>query len=341
MKKSFASDNFSPVHEKIMDAILIANNFHQRSYGYDEFTKRAILDFKKILGEDIDIYFVYNGTAANVLSIKTFVESYHSVICAKTAHINVDECGALQNYVGCRIHEIETKNGKITPNDIKSYLHEIGNEHASQPKLISISNSNELGLVYTKDELLEITNFAHKNNMFVHVDGARISNAAASLNLSLKEITKDVNIDVLSFGGTKNSMMFGEAVIFFNKNYSKEKFKYIRKQGMQLYSKLRYISAQFSALLSDDLYLNSAKRMNDMAKYLEKKIKELNYFEIVYPVESNAVFIKMEKEIYDKFIEKYYIYEWDIKERIVRFMISYDITKRDVDEMISFLKSLI
>lgn len=337
--RSFASDNNAKVHYKIFEALQKANEGYEVSYGYDKYTKRTLQLFKNIFGDDSEVFFVYNGTGANVLGLSAITNSFNAIICSSQAHINLDECGAPEKFTGCKIIPIDTPDAKLKVEKFEKILSLKGVEHHSQPKVISITQSTELGTVYTIDELKDITNFAHNNNMFVHMDGARISNAAVSLNKGLKEITKDVGIDVLSFGGTKNGMMFGEAVIFFDKKLS-ENFKYIRKHGMQLHSKMRYIAAQFEALLTDNLWYENAKHANDMAKYLESKLKEFSKIQITQKVEANAVFAVFPKNIIPLLQEKYFFYVWDELKNEVRLMTSFDTTKDDIDGFINLIKEL-
>lgn len=338
--KSFASDNTSRVHPKIMESIVNANFDNAKSYGYDEYTLRAEEKFKKLFGEDIDVYFVYNGTAANILGLASITNTYNSIICSEWAHINTDECGAPEKNIGCKIISVPSRDGKIKLEDVKKHLFAVGVEHHSQPKVISITQSTELGTVYTKEEIKEIADFAHNNNMYLHMDGARIANAACFLNLDIKEFTKDAGVDVLSFGGTKNGMMFGEAVIFFNRSLL-EGFKYRRKQYMQLHSKMRYISAQFEALLTDDLYIKNARNANDMAKYLEGKLREIPNIIITQRVEANAVFASLPREVIDRLLEKYYFYIWNEDKNEVRWMTSFDTTREEIDEFVEDIKRII
>ena len=239
--RGFASDNNAGVHSDILKAMLSANVGHTIAYGDDQYTHAAVDMFKEHFGRDIAVYFVYNGTAANVLSLTSSTHSFNSIICAETAHINVDECAAPEKFSGCKLLSIPTRNGKITPGDIKKHLHGFGFEHHAQPKAISITQPTELGTLYTPEEIKGVTDLAKEYGLIVHMDGARIANAAAALDLDLKAITRDVGVDLLSFGGTKNGMMFGEAVLFFNEKLA-DNFKYIRKQGMQLNSKMRFIA---------------------------------------------------------------------------------------------------
>src|SRR5215216_4233060 len=249
-KRSFASDNNAGIHPEVIEAIAAANDGHVVAYGDDPFTERATKLFQKHFGPDVAVHFVFGGTGANVLGLKSIINSYQAVICAETAHVNVDECGAPENFTGCKLLTVQTPDGKLRVEQVKPLLHGVGVEHHVQPAVITISQATEMGTVYTKKELKTLAGFAHDHGMLLHVDGARLSNAAVSLHASLKEITADAGVDVLSFGGTKNGMMYGEAVIFFDKKLGAD-FKFIRKQGMHLPSKMRYISAQFEALLSN------------------------------------------------------------------------------------------
>jgi threonine aldolase len=338
--KSFASDNNSGVHPKILEALTQANKGHAVGYGDDEITKKAIEKFKQLFNPDIDVYFVFTGTAANVLSIAALCKPYHAVICANTSHLHVDECGAPERFTGCKLITVPATDGKLDVQSIKPYLTEFDFEHHVQPLMISLSQSNELGTVYTPEEIKAIARLAHENNMYLHIDGARIANALVSLGCTIKEITCDAGVDVVSFGGTKNGMMFGEAVIFFNKKLSQE-FKYIRKQGMHLYSKMRFASAQFIAYLENDLWLKNAAHSNRMAKLLEKEIKKLSNIKITRPVESNGVFAIIPETIIEPLRDKYFFYTWDEHRSEVRWMCSFDTTEEDILDFVAVIKSLL
>jgi len=337
--KSFASDNNSGIHPEILKAMVEVNIGNSKAYGEDEYTKAADKKFQEHFGEDIDAYFVFNGTAANALGLRAMTESYHSIICASTAHINVSECNAVEKFTGCKILTIPSSDGKITVEQVKKHMNVVGEQHSAQPKVISITQPTELGRVYLPEEIRALADFAHKNNMLLHMDGARLSNAAYSLNLDLKSITKDVGVDVLSFGGTKNGVMCVEAVILFNKQLSKN-FKYIRKQGMQLASKMRFISAQFIALLSNDLWLRNAKHANEMAKLLSKEIERIKGIKISQPIETNAVFAIISPEYIPKLSEKYFFYIWNEEISEIRLMTSFDTTKEEILDFVSFLKDI-
>ena len=265
------------------------------------------------------------------------MNSFNAVICPETSHINVDECGAAEKFGIGKLIPIETEFGKLSIEQIEAQLSIMGDEHHSQPKVVSITQATELGTVYTVEELTNICNFAHKNNLFVHMDGARIANAAVSLNKTLKEITTDVGIDVLSFGGTKNGIMFGEAVIFFNKSLS-QNTKFYRKQGMQLSSKMRYISIQFSQLLRDNLWKKNSKLANNQAQKLVKEIQKFEEIEIIYPVETNGIFVKIPADKIKPISDESFFYIWDEKEAVVRWMTSFQTTDEDITNFVKILK---
>ena len=334
---SFASDNNAAVHPNILSAINSVNQGHVISYGDDIFTQSAVKKFEEHFGKDVEVYFVFNGTAANVLGLSAMVEPFNSVICSEVAHIDKDECCAPERFIGCKLVTIPTKDGKIRVEQIKEHIDSLGNQHRAQPKVISITQATELGTVYKPEEIKVIADFAHKNQLFLHMDGARLSNAAASLNVKLRQITADVGVDVLSFGGTKNGMMFGEAVIFFKRKLP-ENFKYIRKQGMQLASKMRFISAQFEALLSNNLWLKNAKHANEMARLLARKIEEVPDTKITQEVEANAVFAIVSPKYVSLLREKYFFYIWNREKSEVRWMASFDTTREDVKKFVNVIE---
>jgi len=336
---TFASDNNASVHPRIMEAISNANRGHAISYGDDTFTCSAIKKFKEEFGEHIEVYFVYNGTGANVLGLTAATDSFNSIICAETAHINVDECGAPEKFSGCKLVPLPSGDGKIRVNQLTKYLNLIGIEHHSQPKVISITQATEFVTVYSLDEIREITGFAHQNGMLVHMDGARIANAAASLNVSLGEMTAGTGIDILSFGGTKNGMMYGEAVVFLDRSLSPN-FRFIRKQGMQLASKMRYIAAQFEALLTDNLWLKNAKWANRMAQMLAEQVNGIPGIYITQRVDANAVFAVIPRDLIPRLQERYYFYVWNKEKSEVRWMTSFDTTEQDVVNFVKEIREL-
>lgn len=338
--RSFASDNNAGVHPKIIQAISAVNQGHTVGYGDDPYTKLAMAKFREHFGRGTEMFVVFNGTAANVLSFSASTSPYHAVICAEAAHVYVDECGAPEKLTGCKLVPIPTVEGKLTVDAVEKVYHGIGDQHHVQPKVISITQSTEVGTVYKPEEVKALARFAHQRKMFLHMDGARIANAAASLKLNLREATRDLGVDVLSFGGTKNGAMGAEAVVFFNQSLAHD-FLYRRKQGMQLASKMRYISAQLDALLTDDLWLRNARHSNRMAKLLERELKKIPGIEIAYKVEANGVFARIPREAIAKIKQRYFFYDWDESQAMVRWMCSWDTTEEDVKEFVKFISTTI
>ena len=330
----FASDNSAPVHPEIMEAVLTANEGHAVSYGDDRWTREATGHLKKLFGRRSSVHFVYNGTGANVLGMQAALSGYHGIICTDVSHINTDECGAPERYTGAKLLPLPTKDGRMEGEQILAQLHALGVEHHSQPRIVSLTQATELGTVYHPDLLKEITSLCHRNGLLVHVDGARISNAAVTLESGLNEITGKLGVDILSLGGTKNGMMFGEAIVFLRPGLGDE-FRYIRKQGMQLASKMRYVAAQFSALFGGDLWHRLASHANEMARALTVELARIPEVEIVHPVEANAVFARLPRQIIERVQEEVFFYVWDAQESVVRLMCSYDTMPSDVERLVS------
>jgi threonine aldolase len=339
-KRGFASDNNAGIHPEVLQAIDRANSGHCVGYGDDSFTAEAQQEFRRHFGEEVKVFFVFTGTGANVLAVRSVTQSYNSIICAHPAHLNVDECGAPENFTGCKIETLPSADAKIRPEQIEGLLEFHGNEHHAQPRVISITQTTELGTVYRIAEIEALADFAHRNGMVLHMDGARLSNAAVSLKCSLRAVTGDAGVDVLSFGGTKNGLMLGEAVVFFKPELA-EGFKYIRKQGMQLGSKMRFISAQFTALLRNELWHQNAEHANRMARYLARLLKHVPGVHIVHEVEANAVFAKIPAHIVEELQRRSFFYLWDSKETVARFMASFDTTEEDVDQFVASIRELI
>jgi threonine aldolase len=339
-KRSFASDNNAGVHPTILQAIARANVGHVVAYGDDRYTGSAIKKFRDLLGADADVYFVFSGTGANVLGLKAVTKAYQAIICSDTAHINVDECGAPEKFTGCKLLTVRTADGKLRPEDIKPLLHGIGVEHHVQPRLISISQATEMGTVYTAAEIKTLADFAHQNHLLLHVDGARIANAAVTLKTSLRAITRDAGVDVLSFGGAKNGMMYGEAVVFFNRSLAPD-FKFIRKQGTHLASKMRFISAQFDALLTNDLWKKNARHSNQMAQVLARELAKVSGVEITQKVEANGVFAIIPARYVSVLQKEYFFYVWNEETSEVRLMTSFDTTEEDIRKFVALVKKTI
>ena len=295
---------------------------------------------KEIFGAESEIFFVFIGTAANVLGLSSSTQSHHAVICPETAHIHVDECGAPEKFTGCKLLTVSTPDGKMTVDMVKKHMHGIGFEHHVQPRVLSITQATELGTIYSLEEIREITTYAHDHHMIVHMDGARISNAAVALDTGFYEMTGGAGVDVLSFGGTKNGMMYGEAVVFFDPDLAHH-FKYRRKQGMQLASKMRYISAQFDAYLADDLWKRNALHANRMARKLYDAVRHTPGLKVTQKVESNAVFATIPAKIIPRLQEDYFFYVWDEDRSEVRWMCSFDTTEEDIEGFVSLIRSLL
>lgn len=333
---SFASDNYSGVHPNIMNAIVAANVGHCAAYGDDAWTQEAIAKFKHEFGDEIDVYFVFLGTAANVLGLHAMMQTYEGVISTDVGHINQDEGGAPERFAG-KLLTVPHTQGKLTVEQLEVFVKLKGNPHKIQPRVVSITQATEYGTVYTIDELRRISDFAHAHEMWVHMDGARICNAAAALNVSLKEMTQNVGVDVLSFGGTKNGMMYGEAVVFFNAELAKQ-FCYLRKQGMQLASKMRFIGAQFNALFTDGLWLKNAQHSNKMALLLAQKLNGVTGVELTQPVTINAVFVKLPAHVIEPLRRTFSFYVWQPDCNEIRLMTSFDTQPEHVEQFIAELQ---
>ena len=340
IKKGFASDNNSGVHPEIFKAMEAANFGHVTGYGDDSYTLDAIEIFKKEFSEDTEVFFVFNGTGANVTGLSSATHSFNSIICAETAHIQVDECGAPEKFTGCKLLPVASVNGKLTPQAIQRHLYGFDFEHHSQPRIISISQTTELGTVYRPVEIRTLADLAHKNNMLLHMDGARIANAAVALNMDFREFTRDCGVDILSFGGTKNGMMMGEAVLIFNPELAVNT-KYIRKQSMQLFSKMRFVGAQFIAYFKDDLWQKTATHANKMAKLLEGEILKIPQIKITRPVEANGVFAEIPQEIIEPLQQRFFFYIWDETKSEVRWMTSFDTEEKEIFEFTKLINRLL
>jgi threonine aldolase len=338
--RSFASDNNAVVHPEVMEAMRRANQGHAVGYGDDLQTAAAVRKFREEFGADVEVFFVFNGTAANVLSLQALTRPFHAVLCPELSHIYIDECGAPEKFTGCKLIPLPATGGKLTVETVAHAYHGIGDQHHVQPRVVSITQSTEMGTVYKPAEVEALARFAHERKMFLHMDGARISNAAAAQRLTLKQATRDLGVDVLSFGGTKNGLMGVEAVVFFRPELA-EDLLFIRKQGMQLASKMRYMSAQMEALLTNDLWCRNAEHANGMARLLEQEVRKIPRVKIVYPVEANGVFAQIPREAIKKIQERYFFYVWSEEESVVRWMCSFDTTEDDVREFVKFVQGTV
>lgn len=333
--RSLASDNNSGVHPQIMDALIKANSNHSIAYGDDPWTKEAEQLVKKTFTENCLPLFVYNGTGSNIIALQLTTRPYNSIICTDASHIYVDECGSPVKATGCQIIPIHTPDGKLTPELIRPHLHGFGDQHHSQPGVIYISQCTEAGTVYTPDEIKAITQLAHSHHMYVHMDGARLANAAVALDCSLKELTVDCGVDILSFGGTKNGLMMGECVIIFREELF-DAAAFIRKQSAQLASKMRYISCQFTALLTDNLWRENALHANRMAQILYSGLSK--YKEVIFTqnVESNELFFILPQTLIDKLLTRFFFFVFNENINEVRLVTSFDTTEEDIESFLHY-----
>jgi threonine aldolase len=330
--RSFASDNNSGIHPDIFKALEKANRDHALGYGDDPWTSAAIEKFQEVFGGGVKVAFVFNGTGANVTALGSVARSFEAVICSDCSHIQTDECGAPEKFTGMKLLAVPHRNGKLELPAVEKTYRGIGEVHHVQPKILSLTQSTEMGTVYSIEEVQSLAAFAHARGMIVHMDGARIANAAASLGISLRAATREAGVDVLSFGGTKNGMMMGEAVIFFRPELG-EVFPFYRKQGMQLASKMRFLSAQFGALLTDDLWLRNARHANRMAQLLAEHARAIPGLRITRPVQANAVFAMLPREAIARLQAESFFYIWEEGESEceVRWMTTFDTTEADID----------
>lgn len=339
-RRALASDNWAGAHPDVLAALAEANAGHALAYGYDEWTERAVGAFRAHFGEGAEVFWAFNGTGANVTALQACVHRWGAVICPETAHIATDECGAPERFLGGgRVLAVRTPDGKLTPELVEPLLHGFGNEHHSQPEAVSITQSTELGTVYAPEEVRALAEQAHAYGLRLHVDGARLANAAASLGLPLRAFTTDAGVDVLSFGGTKNGAMLAEAVVFLDSALARD-FRFIRKQSAQLASKSRFIAAQFLALLEGDLWLRLAERSNAMAIRLADGLRRLGV-ELTQEPRANEVFAILPAEVIEPLQETCAFYVWDEARSEVRLVASWDTTSGDVDGFLAELGRLL
>ncbi|MEV4615301.1 low specificity L-threonine aldolase [Kitasatospora sp. NPDC049258] len=334
--RGFASDNYAGVHPEILAAFAVANGGHQIAYGEDQYTEHLQQVFRRHFGDRAEAFPVFNGTGANVVALQALLPRWGAVVAAESAHINVDECGAPEKIAGIKVLTVPTPDGKLTPELIDLQAWGWGDEHRAQPLAVSLAQSTELGTVYTAEEIKAICDHAHERGMLVHLDGSRLANAAASQGLPLRAFTTDAGVDVLSYGGTKNGLLFGEAVVVLNPERVRD-LKFLRKMSMQLASKMRFVSVQFEALLAGDLWLRNAGHANAMARRLEQAVREIDGVTVVRPVESNAVFAILPREVSERLQKRYRFYFWDEHTGEVRWMTAFDTTEADIDAFVAAL----
>jgi threonine aldolase len=332
--KSFGSDNHAGVHPAVLQAIGDANSGDAVAYGGDAWTERVADELRGAFGAD-DAFLVLNGSGANVLGLSLLLRRHEAVICAESAHINTDECGGPERLLGTKLLPVPSPDGKITPELIAEQLSGRGDDHRAQPGVVAVTQSTELGTCYTLAELRKITDFCHASDLRVYLDGARLANAAASLDCSLAELAACA--DALSFGGTKNGAMGAEALIVVQSGLA-EDVPYLRKQQTQLTSKMRFVAAQFGALLRDDLWRANAAHANAMARRLAEGAAAVNGVEIVYPVQANAVFARLQARHIAALQERWFFHVWDETESVVRWMTAFDTTEADVDSFLADIR---
>jgi threonine aldolase len=336
--RGFASDNSAPVHPEVLAAIARVNAGHAFGYGHDDYTHSVEELIAAQFSPRARAFFVFNGTGANVLSLRAACRPWEGVICATTAHLNTDEGGAPEQIAGVKLLTVEAEDGKLTPELLRTRIERLGDEHAVQPRVISISQCTELGTVYRHDELRAISAVAREHGLILHVDGARLANAAAALDVKLFAAFGDA--DIVSFGGTKNGLLAAEAVVFVNPELA-DGFLYLRKQSLQLASKMRFLAAQFEALIRDQLWLKLARHANAMAKRLADQIAAIDGVTITRPVEANAVFATLAPEAARLLQEQFAFYVWDERSGEVRWMCSWDTTEEDVDEFAGAVRAAV
>ncbi len=326
----FASDNASGVHPAVLEALGRANQGHALAYGMDPWTARVTERFRSLLDADVEVVVTWGGTGANVVGLQCLLQPWQGVVCTDNAHIVVDECGAPERFTGCKLIDLPTPDGKLRPDQVRGQLHALGDEHHVQPRVVSLTQSTELGTVYTLDELAELVQVSHDAGLVVHVDGARLANAAAALGCDLRALVTDAGVDVVTFGGTKNGLMYGEAVLFVRPELG-EHARFVRKQAGQLASKMRYISAQFDALLTDDLWLRNATHANAMAALLAERVAGIDGVELSASPEVNSVFATVPADAIAPLIEWSPFWVWDEERHLVRWMCSFDTSPEDVE----------
>jgi threonine aldolase len=334
--RSFASDNNSGVHPLVWEALRKADDGHAVGYGDDPWTNEALSLLKQTFGSETESFVVLNGTGGNILSLQLATRPFHSIICSDTAHILVDECGAPVKATGCPIFSLPTPDGKLTPALIRQKLHGFGDQHHSQPGVVYISQCTELGTVYTPEEVSAISDLAHQLGLYVHMDGARLANAAAALGCSLKALTSDCGVDILSFGGTKNGLMMGECVVVFHPDLQASAV-FVRKQSAQLASKMRYLSAQLSCYLKEDLWLVNANHANSMARLLHDELSRYPEIRFTQQPQTNALFLTMPRPVIDALSKDWFFYFWSEARNEIRLVCSFDTTK---DDVLSFLSDV-
>jgi threonine aldolase len=332
----FASDNTSGVHPEVMAALAAANVGHALGYGDDPWTLAATQAMRDLLG-DVEVLFVWGGTGGNVTGLQSMLGPQHAVLCPTTAHINVDECGAPERFTGAKLIDVETPDGKLRPEQVNANLHGLGDQHHVQLRVVSITQSTETGVLYRPEEVAALAQVAHGAGLYLHMDGARVANAAAALGGDVRSFTADAGVDVLTFGGTKNGTMYGEAVVWFDRALARDAL-FLRKQAGQLPSKARFVAAQFLALMTDDLWLRSAGHANAMAARLAAAVRQIDGVTLPREPEVNAVFARIAGPAIEQLQQQFPFYVWDEALAEVRWMCSWDTTQAEVDAFADAIK---
>ena len=335
-QRGFASDNYAGVHPEVLEALALAAGGHQVAYGRDAYTAHLQEVVRGHFGRDAEAYPVFNGTGANVVALQALTDRWGAVICAESAHINVDEGGAPERVAGLKLLTVPTPEGKLTPELIDREAHGWDDEHRAMPQVVSLTQGTELGTVYTPEEIREICAHAHALGMRVHLDGSRLANAAASLDVPMRSFTNAAGVDVVSLGGTKNGLLYGELVVVLAPDAVGPTTR-LRKYSLQLASKMRFVSVQFEALLAGDLWLRSARHANAMARRLADGAAAVDGVELCYPVQANAVFARLPHEVSERLQQRYRFYFWDEAAEEVRWMCAFDTTEEDVDGFLAAL----
>lgn len=340
VRRHFASDNYAGMHPEVLEALGTANVGHEPSYGHGPWTERVEGIFRDHFGPETRSYLVFNGTAANVLGIQSVVQPHHAIICGEAAHLQMDECGAPERFTGCKLILVPTPNGKLSPEDVVNRITGIGDEHRVQPKVVSITQSTEIGTVYSVAEIGALAEVAHSHGLLLHMDGSRIANAAVSLGSDFRDFTTRAGVDIVSFGGTKNGVMGVEAILFLN-GLEPRDFLFIRKQGMQLGSKMRFMAAQLVALLGTDLWKRNASNANRMARRLADQVRQVPGIRITQPVDANGIFAIVPPAHIPALQERAFFYVWNPATSEVRWMTAWDTTEEDVDQFARAVKEIV
>jgi threonine aldolase len=339
LSHTFASDNTSGVHPEVMAALAAANTGHAIAYGDDVWTARARTAVRDLLG-DVDVLFVWGGTGGNVVGLQSMLASYQAVVCPESAHIAVDECGAPERFIGCKLIDVPTDDGRLRPDRVLEHLHLLGDPHHVQPRVVSITQSTETGTLYSPDEVAALAETAHSHGLLLHMDGARIANATAALGVDVRRFTAEAGVDVLTFGGTKNGAMYGEAVVWFDRSLA-ERAEFLRKQAGQLPSKARFVAAQFEALLHDGLWLRTAGHANAMASRLADAVRDVDGVRLSREPQVNSVFARVPHDKVVALQEVSPFYVWDEATTEVRWMCSWDTAESDVDAFAAGVRSVL